>query len=193
MNFNRISYVKSVLDRRDRPHPPRPEVVVMGRSNVGKSSLINTVSMRKNLARTSSTPGKTRLINYFLIDDKLYLVDLPGYGYIKKRDALSLKWDEVLGNFLLNNRQVKLVLLLIDSRHTELPADQYTISWLRTNDIPFAIILTKRDKISNNEYQQVWKKINREYPETTIVPFSAKNQTGRDEIIKLLAHGAGTG
>jgi GTP-binding protein len=188
MNINSISYVKSVIRQRDKPYPHYPEVVIIGRSNVGKSSLINAVCRRKNMAKTSSTPGKTRLINYFLIDNKLYLVDLPGYGYIRNRDSLSRNWDDLLGDFLLKNHQIKLVLVVVDSRHPELASDKYSITWLQTYHIPFAIILTKRDKLSNNEFQRVWQKIKSQFPESAIVPFSAKDQTGREEIIELLMH-----
>jgi GTP-binding protein len=168
-------------------------VVIIGRSNVGKSSLINTICRRKNLAKTSSSPGKTRLINYFLIDNKLFLVDLPGYGYVKHRDSLSLKWDDLLGDFLLKNKHIKLVLVLIDSRHPELEADKYTINWLQMNNIPFAIILTKRDKLTHNEFNRVWQIINSNYPETIIVPFSIKDQSGRENIIELLIDAAANG
>jgi len=190
MNLQNCSYLKGVLNRRDKPAFLLPEVVIMGRSNVGKSSLINTVLQRKNLAKTSSTPGKTRLINYFLIDDQLYLVDLPGYGYVQKKDDSSLNWDKLLGDFLLHNRQIKLVLVLIDSRHPELDSDRYSIDWLRHNGIPFVIILTKRDKLSNNQFSQVREKINSLFPETDIIPFSAKDKRGREEIVQLLQRGA---
>ena len=190
LNINHSSYVKSVLSRQNKPQPAYPEVVIMGRSNVGKSSLINTVCRKRNLAKTSSTPGKTRLINYFLIDAKLYLVDLPGYGYVKSRDSLSGKWDNVLGDFLLKNKNIKLVLVLIDSRHPEMATDSYSINWLQINHIPYAIVLTKRDKLSNNEFKQVWAKILSRYPETTIIPFSIKDQMGRDAIIELLTGAA---
>jgi GTP-binding protein len=192
MNLHNSSYVKGVLSRRDKPEAGHPEVVILGRSNVGKSSLINTVLQRKNLAKTSSTPGKTRLINYFLIDQKLYLVDLPGYGYIKKKDDSVRKWDDLLGDFLLKNRQIKLVLVLIDSRHPDLVSDQYSIDWLQHNRIPFVIILTKCDKLSKNEFNQVWQRINFLYPDTSIIPFSAKDRTGREAIVGLLIQSAGT-
>jgi GTP-binding protein len=193
MNLNNSLYIKSVLSRRDKPTTTHPEVVIIGRSNVGKSSLINTVVQRKNLAKTSSTPGKTRLINYFLIDHKLYLVDLPGYGYIHKKDSVSRKWDDLLGDFLLKNRQIKLVLVLIDSRHPEMNADRYSITWLRHNQIPFVIILTKSDKVSKNENNSVQQKMNFLFPGIKIIPFSAKKGTGREEIIHLLEHCAGVG
>ena len=191
MNLHNSSYLKGVLSRRDKPRSAYPEVVIIGRSNVGKSSLINTVLQRKNLAKTSSTPGKTRLINYFLIDDKLYLVDLPGYGYIQKKDDSSHDWDDLLGDFILKNRQIKLVLVLIDSRHPGLNSDRYSIDWLRHNRVPFVIIMTKRDKLSNNEFNLVWQKIQQSFPQTTIIPFSAKDRTGREQIAGLLHQSAG--
>jgi GTP-binding protein len=186
MNLNNVIYVKSILNRRDTPQLPLPEVVILGRSNVGKSSLINTVLQRRNLARTSSTPGKTRLINYFLIDQQLYLVDLPGYGYIKKKDPLSEKWEHLLGDFLLKNRRIKLVLVLIDSRHPELPADSYSISWLIRNRIPFVLVLTKYDKLSKRDSTLLKKKIESVYPQVKVIPFSAKDRTGREDIVDLL-------
>jgi GTP-binding protein len=186
MNLNNVSYVKGAVRLRDRPNPSRPEVVVIGRSNVGKSSLINAVLNRKNLARTSSTPGKTRLINYFNIDDLFYLVDLPGYGYIKKKDSDSISWDELLGDFLLKNSQVRLVLLLIDSRHPELDTDSYTINWLRNNHIPFIIILTKCDKLSGNQLRNRRTKIESLLPEIRIISFSTMTRTGSPEIVEIL-------
>ncbi len=191
MNLHNSSYVKGVLSRRDKPGSMHPEVVIIGRSNVGKSSLINTVLQRKNLAKTSSTPGKTRLINYFDIDHKLYLVDLPGYGFIKKKDDSARNWDDLLGDFLLKNRQIRLVLALIDSRHPELDSDRYSIDWLQHNRIPFVIILTKCDKLSYNEFKRAWQRINVLFPQTIIIPFSTKDKTGREEIIGLLNQSAG--
>ena len=186
MNLNNASYVKAVVRLREKPKPSYPEVVVIGRSNVGKSSLINAVLNRKNLAKTSSTPGKTRLINYFHVDHQLYLVDLPGYGYLSKKDSDSKTWDQLLGDFILKNHQLKLVLLLIDSRHPDLQSDAYTITWLRDNHIPFIIILTKCDKLSGNQFKNRQQKINSTFPDIRIIPFSSRTKTGRSDIIGLL-------
>jgi GTP-binding protein len=178
--------LKSVTQLDQRPLPPRPEIAVIGRSNVGKSSLINTLFNRKNLAKISSTPGKTRLINYFSIDNQLYFVDLPGYGYAKISKEQRSGWQKVIESYLKNNLELKLVFLLIDSRHLVMDNDKIMIEWLNHYRIPYILILTKSDKISNNQYMVMSSKLSIEYPNHEIVRFSSKNKTGREDILKLL-------
>ena len=186
MNIQNVQFLKSATDIDQRPLPLKPEVAVVGRSNVGKSTLINILFNRKNLARTSSIPGKTRLINYFIVDDQLYFVDLPGYGFAKisKKDKNS--WQKGIESYLRNNISLKLVLLLIDSRHKMMRNDRMMIDWLKFYKIPFVLILTKCDKVSNNQIHVTSSKLKNEFPDQNIVKFSARTRMGREDIIHLL-------
>jgi len=186
MNIHNVHFIKSVTQIDQRPTPPMPEIAVIGRSNVGKSSLINTLFNRKNLAKISSTPGKTRLINYFLVDNQMYFVDLPGYGYAKLSKKLRQNWQRDIENYLKNNQQLKLVFLLLDSRHEIMENDKLMIEWLSYYGVSFILVLTKSDKISNNQYRTMSSKISREYPNSEILRFSSKNKIGRENLLKIL-------
>ena len=186
MNFHNVHFLKSVAQIDQRPRPSRPEIAVIGRSNVGKSSLINTIFNRKNVAKVSSTPGKTRLINYFSIDNKLYFVDLPGYGYAKLAKQRRSEWQTVIESYLKDNPDLKVVLLLIDSRHDIMDSDKIMIDWLNHYKIPYILILTKSDKISNNRYHTMRNNLRKKYPDQVILRFSSKNRNGKDDILKIL-------
>jgi GTP-binding protein len=186
MNIHNVHFLKSVTHLGQRPSPSRPEIAVIGRSNVGKSSLINALFNRKNLAKISSTPGKTRLINYFSIDDQLYFVDLPGYGFAKLPKRLRQEWQNSIEGYLKDNQLLKLVFLLLDSRHEIMENDRLMINWLDYYEVPFMLVLTKTDKISNNQYRTINSKIGNEYPDRKILRFSSKNKTGREEILRIL-------
>ena len=186
MNIHNVHFLKSVTHLDQRPLPLQPEVAVIGRSNVGKSSLINTLFNRKNLAKISSTPGKTRLINYFSVDDQLYFVDLPGYGYAKLSKKMRSGWQRDLESYLKNNLELKLVFLLLDSRHEIMENDRLMIDWLQHFQIPYILVLTKSDKISNNHYQIINSKLRNKYPNQDILRFSSINKTGREDILKII-------
>ena len=186
MNFHNVHFLKSVAQIDQRPRPSRPEIAVIGRSNVGKSSLINTIFNRKNFAKVSSTPGKTRLINYFSIDNKLYFVDLPGYGYAKLAKQRRSEWQTVIESYLKDNPDLKVVLLLIDSRHDIMDSDKIMIDWLNHYKIPYILILTKSDKISHNQYHTMHTNLSKKYPDQVILRFSSKNSIGKDDILKIL-------
>jgi GTP-binding protein len=186
MNIHNVNFLKSVTQLDQRPTPPKPEIAVIGRSNVGKSSLINTLFNRKNLAKISSTPGKTRLINYFSIDNQLYFVDLPGYGYAKLSKKIRSGWQKNIEAYFKNNQELKLVLLLLDSRHEIMDNDRMMIDWLQHYRISYIMVLTKSDKISNNQYRARSLKLSKEYPNQEILRFSSKNKTGRDDILHIL-------
>jgi GTP-binding protein len=188
MNIHNVHFIKSVTQIDQRPTPPLPEIAVIGRSNVGKSSLINTLFNRKNLAKISSTPGKTRLINYFSIDNQSYFVDLPGYGYAKLSKKMRRGWQKDIEAYLKNNQQLKLVLLLLDSRHGIMENDRLMIEWLIHYQVPYMLVLTKSDKISNNQFRTLSSKLNEEYPNEEILRFSSKNKTGREDILHILEH-----
>ncbi len=191
MNIQNVQFIKSAANIGQKPSPSLPEVAVAGRSNVGKSSLINVLFNRKKLAKISSTPGKTRLINYFLVDERIYFVDLPGYGYAKLSKHEREKWQKNIESYLRENKNLELVLLLIDMRHGLLPIDRVMIDWLNFYKISFVIILTKSDKLSKNHVGAVKSKINNELPNIDIYAFSALKKTGRENIITLLERTAG--
>lgn len=182
MNFTNIYFVKSVAKLSEVPKPHFPEIAFIGRSNVGKSSMINTIFNRRNLAKISSTPGKTRLINYFILDDQLYIVDLPGYGYTKKFDEKSKNWKQLIEAYLSQNERLSNVFLLIDCRHDLMALDKIMIEWLKYYKISFRMVLTKSDKLSNNKFSRQLNKISRSFPDNSLIPFSAKSGQGREEI-----------
>jgi len=163
-----------------------PEVALIGRSNVGKSSFINTLVNRKNLARTSNTPGKTRLINFYKINDNLIIVDLPGYGYAKLSKSEQQKWQKNLEEYLKNRESLKSVIQLIDARHEVQNNDIQMRTWLEHYEIPIITVATKIDTISKNEaaksVQNISKTLNVE-----VIPFSAKTGIGKQEILKILS------
>ena len=186
MNIHHVQFIKSAAHIGQKPEPDRPEVAVVGRSNVGKSSLINALFNRKKLAKTSATPGKTRLLNYFLVDDCLYFVDLPGYGYARLSKKEKADWQKNIESYLQDNSNLKQVFLLIDARHQLLSSDQAMITWLEHYHIPFTIVLTKCDKLSRNQLNNKLKKLKEVLPAQDIISFSAVKRTGREKIIERL-------
>ncbi|MHB2148115.1 ribosome biogenesis GTP-binding protein YihA/YsxC [Calditrichota bacterium LG25] len=156
--------------------PVYPEVAFLGRSNVGKSSLINAVLGKRNLALTSSSPGKTRGINYFLVDKKYFFVDLPGYGFAKISKSERLKWQKLIESYLLQSKLLKILCLLIDSRRDIMESDAQMVDWLQYQEKPFFIVLTKTDKLSKNQLRQVIKKYQDYFPDNHILPFSIKDK-----------------
>lgn len=186
MKIPQIRFVKSLTSSKDRPEPALAEIAMVGRSNVGKSSLINSLFNRKKLAKTSSTPGKTKLINYFQVEEYLYLVDLPGYGYTKLSREVTKNWENLINGHLLHNNHLKWVFLLIDARHELMDIDRRMINWLTRASIPFVVVLTKCDKVSNNFLTSQLKQLNQELAVVAIIPYSAKTHRGRDEILRML-------
>jgi len=186
MDFYNIHFIKSIKRLQDRPSPCFPEIALVGRSNVGKSSLLNVLFNRHNLAKTSSTPGKTRLINYFSLDEHIYIVDLPGYGYIKIIDDNSKDWKKMIETYLSKNDQLKMVLLLVDSRHEIMKIDLLMISWLDRYGINYNIVMTKKDKLSKNKFMQNYEQFKQKIFNKKIIPFSSKTKEGKEEIINLI-------
>lgn len=150
MNINIAKFVTSSPDTAKCPAGDLPEYAFIGRSNVGKSSLINMLTGRKDLAMTSSTPGKTMLINYFLINDSWYIVDLPGYGYARRSKADRERLERMIKSYILNRQQLTNLFVLIDSRHKPQKIDLEFMEWLGENQVPFAIVFTKLDKLSSS-------------------------------------------
>ena len=171
------------------PDTAYAEVAFVGKSNVGKSSLINALMNRKALARTSAQPGKTQTINFYNINDAMYLVDLPGYGYAKASEEVKAKWGKMIENYLHTSKQLKAVFLLIDIRHDPSANDRMMYEWMVYQGFAPIIIATKLDKIKRSQIQKNVKAIREGLnvqPGTTIIPFSAETKQGRDEIWKLI-------
>ena len=166
------------------PEDTLPEIAFVGKSNVGKSSLINSLLGRKSLARTSSAPGKTRTINWYEVDEQLFFVDLPGYGYAKVSKAEQLKWGKVIETYLHKRESLKLVLLLVDVRHAPGEGDQMMMQWLQHYDVPTLVVATKSDKIKRSQYDKQ-KKIIREVlgiSKDDLLLYSSETKAGRDEV-----------
>jgi GTP-binding protein len=165
------------------------EVAFAGKSNVGKSSLINALMNRKALARTSGQPGKTQTINFYNINDAMYLVDLPGYGYAKASEEVKAKWGRMIENYLHTSKRLKAVFLLIDIRHDPSANDKLMYDWMVYQGYAPIIIATKLDKIKRSQIQKNIKAIREGLsvePGTAIIPFSAETKQGRDEIWELI-------
>ena len=168
---------------RDRHGKALSEVVIAGRSNVGKSSLINHLLRHKDLARTSSKPGKTTTLNYFKIDDQLILVDLPGYGYAARSQADVLKWSENIDNYFTHRKSLRLILLLVDARRDLIEEDIEIIKWALHHQKPLLLIFTKSDTLSKQEKIEMEKKIASFQPTVTSIYYSIKDGKSRDLLI----------
>lgn len=171
------------------PENQMPEIAFAGKSNVGKSSLINVLMNRKSLARTSAQPGKTQTINFYNINDALYFVDLPGYGYAKVSLEAKEKWGKMVERYLKKSRQLKAVFLLIDIRHESSANDRQMYEWILSNGYHPIIIATKMDKLNRSQIQKHIKMVKQGLEvdsNTIVIPFSAVSKQGRDEIYALI-------
>ena len=171
------------------PETDRVEIAFAGKSNVGKSSLINALMNRKALARTSATPGKTQTINFYNVNDIMYLVDLPGYGYAKVSEAEKIKWGQLIERYLHTSKQLKAVFLLIDIRHDPSANDKMMYDWIIEQGYNPIIIATKLDKLKRSQVQKHVKMIKEGLqlvPGTKVIPFSAETKQGREEIWELM-------
>lgn len=191
MTINSSEYVISSPVVSMCPKDDKPEYAFIGRSNVGKSSLINMLCRHKNLAKTSSTPGKTLLINHFIINKEWYLVDLPGYGFAKRSKTVQKKIEQMVSSYILQREQLVCTFVLIDIRHDPQQIDREFIDWLGESGIPFAIIFTKADKLSVPKTRaaatQWMEKMTDRWEE--LPPFfitSAENGTGRDDVLDYI-------
>ena len=188
INVNNVGIAMTVGRKEQFPTDTRPEVALSGRSNVGKSSLINTLLGRKSLARVSSAPGKTITINYYDVDRKLFLVDLPGYGYAKRSMESKKSWSSLTEDYFLKNPSadsIKLVLQLIDIRVGPTDDDILMINWLIDNGVPFIVVATKSDKLSKSQLSSALKNLEDEYFKGTgieIIPFSSVTRDGKDLV-----------
>ena len=188
MNYNKADFIASYGISSQLPESDRPELSFSGRSNVGKSSLINKLCSRKNLARVSSTPGKTATINFYAVDD-CYFVDLPGYGYAKVSAAEKEKWGKMIEGYLHNSKELRAVFLLVDIRHKPSANDKQMYDWICHNGYEPVIIATKLDKLKRSQVAKSLKEIRIGLglpKEGKILPFSAETKQGRDEIWALI-------
>lgn len=188
MNIKQVEFAMSNSDVQKCPNPDRPEYAFIGRSNVGKSSLINMLMQRKKLAKTSSTPGKTQLINHFMVNDEWYLVDLPGYGYAKMPLKEKEKLEKMISDYILERKNLVNVFVLIDSRHTPQQIDLEFMEWLGESEIPFTMVFTKGDKLKKDEADRNLSRYNERMLESwEELPMqyltSAEKATGRDELL----------
>ena len=183
MKISSARFVKSAARPDDFPRDQRPEIAFCGRSNIGKSSLLNTLTNVKGLARTSSAPGRTQTINFFLIDERFYFVDLPGYGYAEVSKAVKEKWGAMIEAYLRRRDALKLALMLIDSRMPPTESDVIMKQWLDHHGIPNAVVLTKIDKISRNQLNQALRNSAKTLNLKEIIPFSAVTASGKEQIL----------
>lgn len=193
MLITSAEFLKSSNSFSECPEDSLPEYAFLGRSNVGKSSLINMLTGRKDLAKTSGTPGKTRMINHFMINNSWYLCDLPGYGFAKVSKTIREKWETTIKNFLLNRTNLLCSFVLIDIRHEPLKNDMEFLYWIGSKALPITILFTKADKLSKTKlhyhlsnYEKTLSEYWEPLPEYIIT--SSKTGQGRDEILKVIHH-----
>lgn len=176
--------ITSVLPKNDLP-----EIAFLGKSNVGKSSLINKLMQRKSLARTSQAPGKTQTINYYKINDEIYFVDLPGYGYAKVSQELRQKWGKMIEKYLTTSPSLKLICLLVDIRHEPTENDRLMYDWIKYHGYKVLVILTKADKLKRSVLSKNIKMIEKSLKvseEDMVVAFSSETGQGRDEVYEII-------
>lgn len=191
MEISKSQFVISAPTVDKCPKDTKPEYAFIGRSNVGKSSLINMLCNHKGLAKTSSTPGKTLLINHFIVNNEWYLVDLPGYGFAKRSKSVQDQLQRMISSYLLQREQLVNVFVLIDIRHDPQKIDREFIDWLGLSSIPFSIVFTKADKLGPVKAKQNAEKWMESLKETweTLPPYfitSAEKKTGRDEVLTYI-------
>ncbi len=192
MQIKQAHFVISNTNHLKCPPPDLPEYAFIGRSNVGKSSLINMLTGRKALAKISRTPGKTQLINHFIINEKWYLVDLPGYGFAKISKSIRQKWENMTWNYLINRTNLVTTFILIDSRLEPQKADLELISWFGEENLPFVVLFTKIDKLSKRQLfinvENYKKRLSEQWEELPLsIITSAKTGTGKEDILSYIA------
>ena len=190
LNFNKPEFVRSAAKKEDFPRDGLPQIVFSGRSNVGKSSVINRLLGRKNFARVGSAPGKTTHINYFRIDGKAYLVDLPGYGYAKVSQAEKARWARLMESYFQSESEVLTAgVLIVDIRHQPTANDLTMHQWFRQSGCPEIVVANKLDKLKKSQVEPALQLIRETLElgeEDVLLPFSAEKGTGKEELISLL-------
>jgi GTP-binding protein len=188
--FVGVAYTVGKSARAQFPKTAQPEVVFLGRSNVGKSSLINKLCNRRSLARVSQTPGKTREINYYLLNKKFFFVDLPGYGYAKVPEQMRASWGKLIEYYLQKRKQIRLAIQVVDARHGLTELDKMMVDWLEYYEIPYLVVLTKADKIARSKLPLHLQAVKESFDNHSycreIIPFSALTDLGRAEVLRFL-------
>ena len=188
MNFHNVSFLISAASSRDFPQNRMPEIAFAGKSNVGKSSVINRLLMRKNFARVGEKPGKTIHVNYFVLDNACYLVDLPGYGFAKVSQAEKDRWSKLMESYFAANR-IDFGVMIVDLRHAPTNNDITMARWFLDSGCPFVVVANKLDKVKKSQLAGNLEVIRRdlELPEDCpVIPFSAEKGDGRDELVRLI-------
>lgn len=188
MNFQNVEFLISAASAKDFPATRLPEIAFAGKSNVGKSSVINRLLQRKNFARVGDKPGKTIHVNYFTLDKKCYLVDLPGYGFAKVSQSEKARWGKLMEDYFAANR-ITLGVLIVDYRHPPTNNDVTMARWFLDSGCPFVVVANKMDKLKKSELEPNLKTIREdlELPDSCpIIPFSAEKGDGRDALVKLI-------
>jgi len=186
MKITSTEFLKSSFKPADWPGGLVPEVAFMGRSNVGKSSLINSLLSVRSLARTSSTPGRTQALNFFLINNQFRFVDLPGFGYARVPKAIKSGWGEMVTSYLAKREQLVLSIHIVDSRHEPTTLDLQLHEWLEQHAKSRLIVATKSDKLSNNELKTSLGRVKRVFSEDRVIAFSARTGSGRNEVWRAI-------
>lgn len=182
MKITSTEFVKSAFDKSHWTTDGLPEIAFLGRSNVGKSSLLNSLLQRKGLARTSNTPGRTQSINYFLVNESFYFVDLPGYGYARVSKSMRSDWGKMAEEYLSQRDELVLCIQLVDSRHKPTELDIQLHEWLVYHEKPHIVVATKADKSSNNQLLKQLREIEKGLPGSRIHSYSASTGKGRDAL-----------
>ncbi|CAM4127166.1 ribosome biogenesis GTP-binding protein YihA/YsxC [Paenibacillus alkaliterrae] len=195
MKITQAQFIISAVQPHQYPEDALPEIALAGRSNVGKSSLINKLILRKNLARTSSQPGKTQQLNYYRVNDLIYLVDFPGYGYAKVSKTQREQFGEMIERYIRDREPLKLQLLVIDIRHEPSKLDQQMYKWLKHYEIPTCIVATKADKIPKSKWDKHIKMIKKTLeadPRDSVVLFSSESGLGREQLWDVISEAIAT-
>ena len=182
MKITSAEFIKSAFEEAHWTTDGLPEIAFLGRSNVGKSSLLNSLLQRKGLARTSNTPGRTQSINFFLINERFYFADLPGYGYARVSKMMRSDWGKMAEEYLTKRRELVLFIQLVDSRHAPTTLDQNLHEWLQFHQKNSIVVATKSDKLSSNGLNKSLAEIERTLPESKIISFSAQTGKGRETV-----------
>jgi GTP-binding protein len=188
MNLNKVEFLISAASSRDFPGKRLPEIAFAGKSNVGKSSVINRLLNRKNFARVGDKPGKTIHVNYFTVDEKCYFVDLPGYGYAKVSQSEKDRWGKLMESYFAAGR-IDLGILIVDSRHAPTNNDITMARWFIDSGCPFVVVANKLDKLKKNEIEPNLETIRQDLElsdDTLVLPFSAEKGTGKDELVRCI-------
>ncbi len=189
MKVNNVSLGAVAVKKEQYPNDNRPEIAFAGKSNVGKSSLINTMLNRKRLARTSQNPGKTRTINFYDVEGKIYLVDLPGYGYAKASKTEIEKWGKMIENYLLKRQELRAIIMLVDIRHEPGENDRMMYNWLKHYGYNIIIAATKSDKLKRSQLPKHTAMLRKAFQlekEDILIPFSSETKSGREELWKVI-------